>query len=140
MLYYLNMRHMSWDILLSAWQYYSKIWITYSHSSKEVNIQLHYHCKMHYCIAIKVSWYSWVEWNFFSSDLYEAKQIMMKQSLHHWHNPVWYSLVFFIITNTKGLRDIDNCPEIIYLQIYVIPSVQQSLNVCACMFTAERKR
>lgn len=56
--------------------YFIKTGVTYSHSTKKFSIQVRYHSKMYNCIAIKISWYTWIEGNFFSSDLYEAKQII----------------------------------------------------------------
>lgn len=53
--------------------YFIKIGITYSHGTQKFSIQVHYYSKMYNCIAIKISWNTWIEGNFFSGDLYEAK-------------------------------------------------------------------
>lgn len=60
--------------------YFIKEGITYSHRSKKFGVQVHYHSKMYKSIAIKISWYMWVEGNFFSSDLYKAEQLFAFKS------------------------------------------------------------
>lgn len=68
-------KHVVCHITVSMRCYFIKKGITYSHGTKKFSIQVQYYSKMYNCIAIKISWYTWIEGNFFSSDLYEAKQI-----------------------------------------------------------------
>lgn len=71
---------MSCVIALSRRYYFIKEGITYTYGSKKFGVQVHYYSKMYKCIAIKISWYRWIEGNFFSSDLYKAKQILAFKS------------------------------------------------------------
>lgn len=71
---------MSCVIAVSRRYNFIKETITYSHRSKKFDVQVHYYSKMYKCIAIKISWYTWIEGNFFSSDLYKAKQLLAFKS------------------------------------------------------------